>query len=183
MNVCLKCKEEGKVTRYVGETARTLWERNAEHQQDTLNQKTSSHMREHCSQDHPEKLHEVLDLFQMKRVKQCARALNRQVREALEINMDQSHLLLNSKQEYNRCILPKMTMVGPPSLAVQRGQEIKPPTMTQAQEDEALSRAKSTHKKRVREFREGRGGAHKKIKVDWLYRRERSRDPNQEEKR
>ena len=81
----------------------------------------------------------------MRRLKKCSRALNRQVREAIEISQDTSSELLNSEQEYNRCILPKMTVIGPPTLAVQRQQEPEPPSMTPEQEDDALRKAKSKH--------------------------------------
>ena len=64
-NTCLKCKEEGRVTKYVGETARTMRERSVEHQADALNHKQTSHMRDHVVDSHPNSLSEVLSVFRM----------------------------------------------------------------------------------------------------------------------
>ena len=42
-NVCVPCRADKRVTRYVGETARTLYERGKEHAADALNMGKSSH--------------------------------------------------------------------------------------------------------------------------------------------
>ena len=66
---------------------------------------------------------EVLGSFVMRKVKTCKTALSRQVREAVEISQDHSHCLLNSKEEYNRCVLPTLQVEGPPNLRKQLAQE------------------------------------------------------------
>ena len=43
-NICKRCAEGGVTTRYLGETARALWERSREHQQDALGGAERSHI-------------------------------------------------------------------------------------------------------------------------------------------
>ena len=75
-------------------------------------------MRDHVQEYHPERLGDILEIFSMRRVKSCTSALQRQIREAVEIVGDSSSNLLNSKREYNRCILPTLIAVGPPPKSV-----------------------------------------------------------------
>ena len=70
----------------------------------------------------------------MRRIKKCSRTLNRQIREAVEIIQDGSKYLLNSKVEYNRCILPSLQALGPPPLAVQEQLAPMAPVLTQQQD-------------------------------------------------
>ena len=56
-NVCLECAKEEKVTRYLGETNRSLWERNLNHQQDAFNLAKTGHIRDHVTLEHPHLLH------------------------------------------------------------------------------------------------------------------------------
>ena len=79
-NTCIRCTEEGAEAKYVGETARTLWERNGEHQADAISTRQQSHMRDHTLMKHPEDLDQVLRNFEMTRIKQCQNALSRQIR-------------------------------------------------------------------------------------------------------
>ena len=79
-----------------------MWERNENHQVDALNPDKLSHMRSHMAEHHLGELQGVLDAFGMKKIKACSSALSRQIREALEIASDDSHNLLNLKEEYNR---------------------------------------------------------------------------------
>ena len=125
-NICRLCKEQGKNTSYIGESSRTMLVRSSEHQQDCFDSNKPSHMRLHMGQEHPEAMSAVLDSFQMVKIKACASALSRQVREAVEIAEDRSHCLLNSKEEYNRCVLPSIRVEGPPAAKVQ--QTLEPPS-------------------------------------------------------
>ena len=68
------------MSRYIGETARSISERNREHQN-------------------------VLKVFNIRKLKSATSALSRQIMEAVEIAEDSSHCFLNNKEEYNRCIL------------------------------------------------------------------------------
>ena len=52
-NTCTLCRGEGKVAQYVGESARTLWERGQEHARDAKGGAEKSHIGEHLRQEHP----------------------------------------------------------------------------------------------------------------------------------
>ena len=53
-NVCQICKEEGKDTRYIGETGRSLGERAGEHWQQFTSGGEGSHILNHKNDLHPE---------------------------------------------------------------------------------------------------------------------------------
>ena len=115
---CRDCKGEAgerskkKDTLYVGETSRTGYERGQEHQRDAKSKaKTeNSHIRIHQVEAHGG---ETGNGFSMKVVRGHKSALARQVHEAVLIANCQSQNLLNSKAEYNRCIIPRLAvMVG-----------------------------------------------------------------------
>ena len=72
-----------------------------------------SHIREHVAEYYPHMLHNMLEMFRMTVIKPAKSALQRHVREAVEIARDRSHLLLDSKDEYNRCLVPTIRMEGP----------------------------------------------------------------------
>ena len=52
-SVCKLCKAEGRTTRYIGETSRSLYERTSEHLRDFLKQDNTSHMHNHLTTAHP----------------------------------------------------------------------------------------------------------------------------------
>ena len=64
-NVCALCKEQGVTTRYIGESARTMSERNGEHQADALNANKSSHNRDHILAEQPVQLEIMMSVFDM----------------------------------------------------------------------------------------------------------------------
>ena len=92
---------------YVGESARSLYERAKEHHDDELNMKEDSHRMKHWVLDHPN----LPDppKFKMKIVSSYRDPLTRQVGEAVRIEMRGGNTL-NSKTEYNRCRLPRLTI-------------------------------------------------------------------------
>merc|ERR1712082_121659 len=107
-NTCLKCKDLGKEIKYIGESARTMLERSKEHQRDALASKETvktSHMRDHTILAHGGEEEGILGLFRMDLVKTAPTALERQIREAVEIRRAPQEHLLNLKEEYNRCLL------------------------------------------------------------------------------
>ena len=109
---CRKCLAEGRKVRYLGETARTCYERGIEHQRDAVTEKELSHINGHREDKHPED-HPGEKLFSMRVVRTHRSALTRQIEEAVLIANSQGVELLNSKDEYNRCIIPRLTiMVG-----------------------------------------------------------------------
>ena len=115
---CLLCEEVGVTTRYIGETLRTIAERNTEHLEDCLKREELSHIREHASKCHPESMEDILSMFQMRSLRRAKKPMNRQVREAVELQQDNSKTLLNKKEEFSRCILPTIVALGPPARPV-----------------------------------------------------------------
>ena len=51
---CMICKSRGVVSKYIGETSRSLLERELEHRADALGKKSTSHRRIHLETTHPE---------------------------------------------------------------------------------------------------------------------------------
>ena len=90
---------------YVGETARSLKERSGEHWADAEGWKDESHMVEHQVMAHGG---EENPSFNFKVVKHCSSSLERQVREAVRIQM--RGLVLNKKGTYNRCKLTRLVV-------------------------------------------------------------------------
>ena len=116
-NICLPCKDMEVSSRYIGETARTMWERGAEHTQDSLNLSKNSHMRDHMMSSHQDLLEEMLKgakLFTMQIIKPARSALSRQIREAVEIASNNTRgIILNSKDEFSRSLIPCIQIDGP----------------------------------------------------------------------
>ena len=111
-NTCNICKKEGKETIYVGETYRSLAERHSEHVSDWIDNKEESHMNKHALE-----AHSGITDFSIKIVKSHKTAISRQISETVRIKCKtlEGATLLNSKTEYNRCLLPELT--------VERGQD------------------------------------------------------------
>ena len=126
-----------------------------------------SHMKEQMESSHPTKLDQVVESFTMKSLKQCSSALSRQVREAIEINMDTSHSLLNAKTEYNRCLLPLIQVLGPPSIGdqVEKDSKNSQVVLSQVELEAALGRAKQNLRKRKQESRAAKVNRSKRIKL------------------
>ena len=109
-NTCKVCKKEGKSAQYIGETSRTLLERSKEHVRDRGDHKKTSHMREHASEYHPwEEVQYKFDLL-----RSCSTPLERQVCESVTIKLlkREGVQIINSKTEYNRCVLPTIVVTG-----------------------------------------------------------------------
>ena len=106
---CLACLANGKEATYYGETCRTAYERGLEHSNDHISMKEDSHMHRHEALEHGDKKVE----FSMKVIRQHKSAFQRQVHEAVVIEMNETKNILNAKGEYNRCSLPRLgTMLG-----------------------------------------------------------------------
>ena len=109
-STCMICKARGVVSKYVGETSRSLLERDLEHHADALGKKANSHRRTHLETTHPEMSgQDPNNLFQVEIVKSHRSSFQRLVHEALEIRRGGSSLL-NSKEEYCRNLLPNLQM-------------------------------------------------------------------------
>ena len=90
---------------YVGESARSISERSAEHWRDAESGKEESHMLEHQAESHQGV---VPPQFSFRVVKGCKSSLERQVREAVRIQMRGT--VLNKKGLYNRCKLTRLVV-------------------------------------------------------------------------
>ena len=118
-NICLKChpgaKNKGEYKGgeaphpgiYVGESSKSIAERSSEHWQAFREAREDSHIHKHHQVHHggvgvPE--------FHMKVVKYYSSALRRQVGEAIRIRRRGESVLLNSKAEYSRCNITRLTL-------------------------------------------------------------------------
>ena len=95
---------------YIGETSRSSYERGREHIKDVEQLNTGSHILKHIVE-----VHEGVDParieFRMKAVKYHQSAFERQIYESVKIqSIRKSNILLNSKSEYNRCALPRISL-------------------------------------------------------------------------
>ena len=103
-------KKEFKV-KYVGESSRSLYERSKEHREDYKNLSESSHMLKHYLACHKDIKREELE-FGVRVRRKYVKAFERQVGEAIAIEQEQlkGTVLLNSKSEFNRCSVPRLTL-------------------------------------------------------------------------
>ena len=92
---------------YVGETARSVYERAGEHWQDVKADKLESHMLKHWHTDHAQETGQPK--FKIRIVKTCTDALSRQISESVRIDLRGSNVI-NSKTEYSRCRIPRLTI-------------------------------------------------------------------------
>ena len=109
-NVCKTCESRGRKVEYIGETARTLFERGLEHHEDYESKTASSHMKEHKLDSHPNE--EMNMKFEL--VMKCRSAFERQIKESVHLKCQHERgvITLNNRIEYNRCLLPSLTVVG-----------------------------------------------------------------------
>ena len=99
----------GPYYRYIGETSRSSFERGKEHEKDLEYHRTRSHLLKHAVEVHPNVDPSTLD-FRMKILTSHKSAFERQLREAVLINEYSGPLLMNSKIEYSRSLLPRIEM-------------------------------------------------------------------------
>ena len=110
VNECQSDKRESQVYKYIGETSRSGYERCEEHWKDFTNLSNKSHILKHYVDKHmnSKKLGEVR--FQMKVIQRYRSAFERQIGESIHINSNlrRGVNILNSKNEYNRCSIPRL---------------------------------------------------------------------------
>ena len=109
--VCHERKEkegEAKEMVYIGESARTGFERAEEHETDYAKATEDSHMYKHWQTEHEA---EDRPTFSMRILRRHKSAFVRQINEAVLIEMHSvKDNILNSKSEYNRCQLPRLNV-------------------------------------------------------------------------
>ena len=104
---CLPCQSRGEDKIYIGETARSSYERGSEHLDAYKFNKEDSHMANHALEDHKE---EKKPEFAMKLLRNHKSPLYRQIHEAILIAKYEP-ITLNNKNEYNRCLLPRLSVM------------------------------------------------------------------------
>ena len=97
------------IYQYIGESSRSTFERGMEHLKDLEYRRVKSHILRHCEDAHPEMNPDEVK-FGMKQLSSHRTAFERQIREAVLIDENNGPTLLNSKLEYTRCCIPKMTL-------------------------------------------------------------------------
>ena len=113
---CKICKERGETSIYIGETARSLYERQREHLRDSicLREDTKSHMKEHWETSHRERgqletIEDTMKVFEVKILERYKSSLDRQIGETIYIRGAQG-TVLNDRDEFNRCELPVLSV-------------------------------------------------------------------------
>ena len=97
-----------RLYKYIGETSRSCYERSKEHQNDMRQLKPSSHLLRHALDQHEgEQLSNIK--FGMEVLKYTRTSFERQILESVLIQQNTNHHILNSRSEYNRCSLPRLS--------------------------------------------------------------------------
>ena len=94
---------------YIGETSRSSYERGNEHMKDLEFKRHRSHMLKHVVNHHPTSNPDHIK-FGMKILSSHKTAFERQIREAVLIEKFAGPKLMNSKLEYDRCSIPRISM-------------------------------------------------------------------------
>ena len=98
-----------KLFKYIGETSRSSYERGWEHLNDLTQLKSSSHMLKHIVLNHPDQELDKI-MFGMRILRTCKSSFERQIHESVLIQQErEQHNILNSRSEYNRCSLPRIS--------------------------------------------------------------------------
>ena len=102
-----------KVYKYIGESSRSGYERSKEHWDDFENLNPRSHILKHYLDKHQDIPMNKLNM-RMKILKKYKSPFERQIGESVHINhnLETETILLNSKNEYNRCSIPRLALSG-----------------------------------------------------------------------
>jgi hypothetical protein len=108
---CLKSDdregEERRVFKYIGETAKSAYERGLNHLTDRKSLDLGSHMLKHAVACHQGEDPQKID-FHMKVLAYHKSSFERQIDEAVKIQNNRHHHILNSKSEFNRSSIPRL---------------------------------------------------------------------------
>ena len=102
-------KKRIKMYKCIGETARSVYERGMEHLLALEKMEEDSHMMKHIAIKHSDK--DIDDVkFGMRVISYTRTALERQILESVKIQEEKKkHWILNSRAEYSRCTIPRLT--------------------------------------------------------------------------
>ena len=103
---CLECKKNNVEVEYIGETARTIYDRGEEHLSDLINEVKGKPLWEHIVEKH-ESRYEI-GWFKIRLLMKHRTALQRQIREALKIENSGAEIILNKKNEWNESRIPRL---------------------------------------------------------------------------
>ena len=135
--------------KYLGESARSSFEQGIEHLNDRRLMNTGSHMLKHLMENHREENHDRIK-FRMRVLKYHRSSYERQIHESVAIqNARKHHHILNSRAEYNRCALPRLTLqMGERDYKKQREEELEEMEKEKAlnKEIEAMKRTANKRK-------------------------------------
>ena len=110
MKLLIKKNEKEKMcSKYIGESSRSGYERFKQHREDFNNLNPGSHMLKHYLQCHQNiKMEEMV--MQPRIIKTYRSSFEREIGESVWINaaIKEGIELLNSKNEYNRCSIPRL---------------------------------------------------------------------------
>ena len=102
----VSCREDPPSV-YIGETSKSLYERGREHWRDFRTKEEDSHIYKHQMLHHGGQ--EDAN-FHLRPIKFFRTALTRQLSEAVRIHRLGEEVVLNSKSEYNRCKISRLTL-------------------------------------------------------------------------
>ena len=110
--VCKECRDEGRDTKYIGETSRNLYQRSLEHEKllrkkdlPGKNEEEESVLWTHSKEDHNGEIPEYI--FKVKEKHKSA--FYRQISEGMNIlNHNKKTKLLNRKTEFNAAKIPTL---------------------------------------------------------------------------
>ena len=130
--------------KYIGETARSAYERGWEHQESLRKLEEDSHLLKHVANHHQGVPMEKIS-FGMRVVQFTRSALERQVLESVLIQEEgKKHEIMNSKSEYSRCSIPRLTTkLGDKEYRKGRDEEVE-----REKEDERLVKMEITRRRK-----------------------------------
>ena len=101
--------ENIKLYKYIGETGKSAYERGLQHLNDAAQLKPGSHLLKHYFDNHEDEKFDDMK-FGMRIRMHAKSAFERQIQESVLIQQESgNHNILNSRSEYNRCALPRLT--------------------------------------------------------------------------
>ena len=104
--ICLKCRGEGTLAEYWGETARTAFERGEEHVEGMQRREEKNSLWKHSEIYHGGELRK--EDLELKVIESHRTPLTRQVHEGIEIETNGAGIIMNSKAEWNQSRLPRI---------------------------------------------------------------------------